>query len=340
MMKVTAAILGALARAARRNLGSFASLKVNNFFLFVLLMAYGSLVSGLMPVSAYPFLLVVGLLMLGPLSSDPLSVIPASRRALWPLRAGERLALRLASFLFSPVSWIAIAIVMRTSRAGPAILFGAVAIGLNGIRVPGGRALRWIPRAPGRCGELCRNHARQMFFVLDTYLAIVIGLAGAVWRTIDPAAPPEAAAILAILVVLALSTQTQCLFSLDGAPGAERSRLLPLPGWQVIAAKDVAWLSLVFLLALPLDAVAGLTFGLWVLATGHSPSLRGRISVERWRFAGGEVRWGLLQCIPGIALASAARAYGPAVLAGAAAVYAISLARAGKYFLRDTVMRQ
>ena len=107
--------------------------------------------------------------------------------------------------------------------------------------------------------------------------------------------------------MLALSTQTQCLFSLDGAPGAERSRLLPLPGWQVIAAKDAAWLSLVFLLTLPLDAVAGLTFGLWVLAIGHSPSLRGRISVERWRFAGGELRWGLFQCLPGIALASAAR---------------------------------
>ena len=61
----------------RRDLGTFGSLKVNNFFFFVVLLVWGAVRSGMPPTSAYPFLLLLGLLLLVPLSSDPLNRISA-----------------------------------------------------------------------------------------------------------------------------------------------------------------------------------------------------------------------------------------------------------------------
>ena len=69
---------------------------------------------------------------------------------------------------------------------------------------------------PGRFEKLVRKNVRQMFSVLDTYLAILIGLAGLGYRLL--ARDPDRAAfpMLAMLAALALSTYAQCLFSLDG----------------------------------------------------------------------------------------------------------------------------
>ena len=338
-MRAVSAIVRALGRAVRRNLGSFGGLKVNNFFLFTALMVYGALISGVMPVSAYPFLLLIAILLLLPLSSDPLALIPASRRGIWPLRLGDRIALRMASLLLSPVSWIAAAIVIRTARPGAAIVFGAVVVGVRGIAPPAAKPLRWVPRIPGHIGELVRNHAREMFLVLDTYVAIALGAGAALWLRIDPNAPSEARPILAILVALALSTEAQCLFHLDGASGATRSRLLPLPAWQILAAKDLAWLAILLLLVLPLDPLAGLTFGLAALAIGRYPALRRRTAMERWRFAGGELRFGIAQVLVGVALAIGESALGPGFLALSAALYAASVWLGGKYLFHDTVVR-
>ena len=75
------AILKALSRAIKRDLATFESVKVNNFFLFVALLIYGALESGVRPSSAEPFLLFLGFLLLFPLSSDPLDKIPPQRLA-------------------------------------------------------------------------------------------------------------------------------------------------------------------------------------------------------------------------------------------------------------------
>ena len=73
------AILTALARAVWRDLRSLNSLAGNNFFLFiVLLLVY-------QPSSAVFFLMIIGILLLGPLSADPLRKVPPDRLALWPL---------------------------------------------------------------------------------------------------------------------------------------------------------------------------------------------------------------------------------------------------------------
>ena len=70
LVAALAAILQALRRAVRRDLGTFRSLKLNNFFLFIALLIWGALESGVEPKSAEPLLLLLFLVLLFPLSSD------------------------------------------------------------------------------------------------------------------------------------------------------------------------------------------------------------------------------------------------------------------------------
>jgi len=87
-----------------RDLGTLASIKVSNIFLFVALLMSGALNFGQPPKSACPFFVLLGFLLLFPLSSDPLGNIPPARLALWPLTAEQRLGLSLASLALSPVA--------------------------------------------------------------------------------------------------------------------------------------------------------------------------------------------------------------------------------------------
>jgi hypothetical protein len=150
------AILQAVARAMRRSLGSFAALKVNNFFLFVLLLIDCNLVAGLPPRSAYPFLLLVGFLLLGPMSSDPLAKIPPARLAIWPLAASQRLTLRMTSLAISPVFWVALVLLLFTARS-LALAFLALAVTMQAAIMAAGSP-QWRGglrlRVPGKTGPL------------------------------------------------------------------------------------------------------------------------------------------------------------------------------------------
>jgi hypothetical protein len=310
---VVLAILRALNRAIRRDLGTFASIKVNNFFLFVAVLTYGALNTGLPPRSAYPFLLLLGLLLLFPLSSDPLGRIPPDRMALWPLRPVQRLALRLVSLGLSPILWLTVILLLKTAPQ-LALFFVGVAAGTQVLIVLGNRltsrAPRWNPvrHIPlpgvvvGPFAELIRNNVREMLSVLDLYLAALLSLAGSAYRFLSPGPDAAAYPILAMLVALALSTYAQGLFSLDGAVGMTRYRLLPLRGWQILLAKDIACLGILLILVLPLSPLPGLTFGLAALAIGHFPSVLLRLPQLRWRFTGGRVVWGAAQILIGFAL--------------------------------------
>jgi hypothetical protein len=197
---VVLAILRALAVSARRDLNTYAALKTNNFFLFVALLIWGALVSGVKPVSAEPFLLLLGVLLLFPISSDPLDKIPAIRLALWPIRLSRRLALRLASLAFSPILWLTVLLLLlRASVSLPFVFVGfAVAIQLMGLLA---RTLSWngerllpVPWFPntiaGLPGGLISANLRQMLTVLDPYLALLISVGGAVWRLADRQGDP------------------------------------------------------------------------------------------------------------------------------------------------------
>ena len=51
---------------------------------------------------------------------------------------------------------------------------------------------------------------------------------------------------MALVVALALSTHTQVLLGIDGH-GAERYSLMPLRGWRILLAKDLAFLAILAL---------------------------------------------------------------------------------------------
>lgn len=327
------AILRALSLAVRRDLATFQSVKVNNFFLFVALLMYGALEGGVKPASSYPFLLLLGFLLLFPLSSDPLGKIPPDRLASWPLGAVERFALRLASLALSPILWLTVFLMLKTS-VSLALFFLGTAIAMHACIVLGSRvarrAPRWnpwrsIPQVPGRLGGLVRNNARQMFSVLDTYIALLLSLGGSAYRFLSPHPDPDAFPILALLVALALSTYAQSLFGLDSASGATRYRLLPLRGWQILLAKDIAFLGVLLVLVLPLSPWPGLTSGLAALAIGHFPSVRLQLHLERWRFCSGRLAFGTAQVLAGIALGLAEYQRGAAFLLFAAAACILSL---------------
>jgi hypothetical protein len=349
-MARVAAILGALARAVRRDVGTFGSLGLNNFFFFIALMMYGAAESHMEPKSAYPMLLLLMIVMLFPLSSDPLEKVPPSRLALWPLSARQRVALRITSLALSPVVWLAVAFMLfKRIRPGTAIAFLTALIGVQMIaivarvllaRVPRRMPFKWIPPLPGKLGGLIRNHMRQMFQVLDLYVALILTLGAIAYRFLAAHPDPDAFLILAVMVALAMSTYAQSLFGLDRASGAmPRYRLFPLRGWEVLLAKDAAYLAIVALLVSPLDALAGIPFAMFALAVGHHASVLDRIPLRRWRFTAGRAGVGVVQSVGGFIFGLSAHRVSRVYALASLAIYVGSLAFYGWRWDRASSLR-
>ena len=291
------------------------------------LLVYGALQSGVRPWSAYPFLALLGFLLLFPLSSDPLDKIPPERLGSWPLTGRERYALRLVSLLLNPVLWLALLLLLKTATLGFALLFLAfVVAGQFFSRFAGFTAVIRIPLLPGRFGGLVVHNIRQMMSVLDTWVAIVLGLVAGAYRVMSPHPDSEALPILGMLVALALSTHAQSLFGLDSASAMTRYALYPLRGWQILLAKDLASLGILLLLVLPLSPWPALTFALTSLAVGHHSSVMLSLPQRRWRFTGGRLLpVGALQAVASVGLAFAEMRSGLLVLEAVAVVYILSV---------------
>jgi hypothetical protein len=285
-MARTTAILRALGTAFRRDWKSFGSVGVNNFFPVTVLL--------LGRAGGFIYLLA-GLVMLFPMSTDPLRKIPASRLALWPLEPRERILLRLASPWLNPITWILAILAVWALRGRItlglwALAAGLVAAGFLFSEVPAaGKPLLWrrIPAFPGTLEQLIRKNVREIFSTLDFYIALLLSATGLVYRLARLGLPHEAFADLGLLALLALSSYPQCLFGLDGEGGLSRYRLLPLRGWRLLAAKDLAYLAVVLLLMLPLDPVSGIGGAMVCLALGHAPSVQEPREQVRWRFSTG-----------------------------------------------------
>lgn len=328
-------------RAVRRDLGTLQSVRLNHFFLFVALIAAGPLAVGLPPKSAYPFLLLMGLPMLFPISASPLAKIPACRLELWPMTSADRFRLRMAGLATSPVPWVAILLAL-CGRLQLAAAFLVATICVHGLAVwcmrlggrEGWRPFQLAPPVPGRLGGLVHNHVRQMFSVLDTYVAVSLAAVGVAYRAVALHPDPAAFPIFALLVALALSTGAQCLFGLDSAAAMARYRLLPLRGWQILLAKDMAVLGVLLLLVLPLSVTPGLTFGFTALAIGHFPSVSRRLPQVRWRFLGGRMLSGVPQAVLALALGIAASRGMPWLLGATGACWVVSLWICGRRWER------
>jgi hypothetical protein len=320
-----AAILRVLGTALRRDQKSLQSVAGNNFFI----------VSVLLLQKAGTFVyLIIGLVLLFPLSTDPLRKIPRSRMELWPLDKREHRLLRLLSPWANPMTWLIAALAVWAARGGVTVgLWASIAVlvaaGFLISELPGGPAhglLRRVPQFPGPLNHLIRKNIRETFATLDFYCALLLSLITLGWRLSRAAMPSEAFLALTVLVVLALSSYAQCLFGLDGRGGLSRYRLLPLRGWQILAAKDAAFLAIVIPLTLPLSPLAGIGAALVALAVGHEPSVNQIRAQVRWRFSSGSgVMYGLFQAAAMGMAAAGIFFNGAFVLAPCVLAWAISL---------------
>ena len=293
-----AAILGALLRSFGRDLRSSWSLKGNNFFIasVVLLQDAGGFIY-----------LVVGLVMLFPLSTDPLRRVPPSRLALWPLGRRDRWLLRATSPWLNPTTWLlaglALWAVQGKVTAGLwglfALLVGA-GFAFSALPAVQGRGLlRRVPRMPSAVDELVRKNLRELLSTLDFYCALALSLSAVTYRFVAEPLPQEALVAITALTVLALSSHAQSLFGLDGAGGLTRYGLLPMRGWRILAAKDGAFLLVAAVLTSMLAPVSGAASALAALAVGHRYSVKLQGGQTRWRFSLGApfVMEGLVQSV-------------------------------------------
>jgi hypothetical protein len=257
--------------------------------------------------------LIIGVVLLFPLSTHPLRKIPASRLELWPLDRRERWLLRLASPWVNPVTWAIAGLAVWAARGAVtvglwALIAGTIAAAflLSDLPIPGTRVVwRLVPALPGPLGQLIRKNIREMLSTLDFYCALILSLATLAWR-VAGRLPSEALMPVSVLVVLAFSSYAQSLFGLDGRGGLARYRLLPLRGWQILAAKDAAFLLVLIPLTLPLAPLAALGAAFVALATGRAESIDHLRVQTRWRFStGGSIAAGLVQAALMAAAASA-----------------------------------
>jgi hypothetical protein len=153
----------------------------------------------------------------------------------------------------------------------------------------------------------------------------VVGGAAAVYRFAG-LLPPDAYLPVTLLTVLALSTCAQTLFGLDGRAGMTRYRLLPIRGWQMLVAKDIAFLAVAVLLTLALDPLAGLAAGIAALALARKAAVCETRPQMRWRLqAGTEFGVALVQIIALIGAASATHLVSRWFLLASGAMWVFSL---------------
>lgn len=334
-MARTRAILGALLTVLRRDTKSFGSFATNNFFLMSVLLLR----------QAGVFLyVIVGLVMLFPLSTDPLKKIPPSRFALWPLSARERWLLRFVGPWLNPLTWLLTVLAVWAARGK--VTFGVwsvlAAIFVIGFLTPSllpprKGVWRHIPNLPGPLNHLIRKNLRELLSTLDFYCALILAAAVAAYRFGRADLPPEALLPMTVLVILALSSYAQSIFGLDGDQALTRYRLLPLRGWQVLAAKDASFLLAAFALTLPLAPLPGMAAALAALAVGHAPSINEPREQLRWRFSSG-ASFGMsaLQVLALGAAAGTVETY-PLIILAVAAAYLGSTWWYGKAFERRLV---
>ena len=298
-------VLHALWTAMRREQESLMKVPANNLYY-----AAAAFFFMLDPAAAAFVGAIVAMVLFFPLSSDPLRHIPRSRFQLWPLDSIERRLLRVLSPFLNPVTWVVVVFALwRKVSLG----LGALAIGVFLLAFVAsdwsprgkGRAWRAMPRWPGQLGELVRKDLRGLVRTLDFYCALLVGGAAAAYR-LAGLLPADAHLPGTLLAMLAISTCAQTPFGLDGRAGMTRYRLLPLKGWQILLAKDIAYLLICVLLTVALDPLAGLAAGFVSLAAARKPAVQERRAQLRWRLQAGTAFGGAIaQIILLMAAASA-----------------------------------
>ena len=325
-------VLKWLGRATKRNQKTF-SFKGNNIFLTAIALAFmlDTVLSGIL-------IGVMSVIVVLPMSSDPLRAIPTSRGSLWPLEANDRRLLRFLSPLLNPMTWLVLGLAVwkRVSWGLVALAGGVVAAGFFVSARSSGQRTFWrsIPRFPSPLNQMIRKNLREMLSTLDFATAVLIAVAAIGWRAAG-LLPKEAFFPLTFVAMLALSTCALSLFGLDGAAGLRRYSLLPVRGWQVLLAKDIAYIAIALLVALPLSIPGALAATLIALAVGHRASIQHITPQYRWRFQTGPSFGDAITQIVTMTMAGAAVAYSSVLfLVPCVAIWAISVWWFGRDFDR------
>lgn len=302
-MARTVGLIKGMALSRMRDLHSLNSAFSNNFVVFALVLF------GLQPKDNYFLSILIGLVLFIPLCLAPLLNVPKERVLLLPLTLLDILTIRIAGLLLSPPLWITTALLLL---GGPKLRWmaylvipAAILVNLTFalghwamMRRPMSNPVRWIPAFPGSTGGLVRKNIRELFYSLDIYLALTLSLFGTLYRLITTKPSTDVGFGCSILIVLASSTYAQSLFATEGRAGLERYHLMPIRGWNLLLAKDLAFLGILLILTLPLSPITGLAGGVGALIVGHFASV-GRKDIQvRWRFtAGASAGLGFLQVV-------------------------------------------
>ena len=330
------AVLRVTWTVSRRRQRSLIKIPANN-----ILYAAAAFVFMIDPFASVFLLELAALVLVFPMSADPLGLTPRSRLGVWPVTAGERRLLRAITPWLNPLTWTVAAVVLwkRVGWSLAALIGGLFLVAFVAPARAGGAGrggvLRFIPRLPGAIGMLVQKDLRGIVTTLDFYCALVPAAAAAGYR-LAGMLPHEAGLPLTCLVLLAISTCAQTLFGLDGPAGVTRYRLMPMAGWKAVLAKDLAFLLVVVLLTALLAPLAGLSGGITALATVRKAAIIESRPQIRWRLqAGTAFGPAIVQIVAMMAVASVTDIKGPLVLAPCLLLWAVSIWRGGRMLDRQ-----
>ena len=155
-----------------------------------------------------------------------------------------------------------------------------------------------ISRAPSRsaesrkrCGGGCREPRLLDRGAYSCYRNVV----WAVGRAPEPTAFP----VLSLVVGIAMSTIGQRMLRLDEGRALLRYRLLPIAGWKLLVTQDMTFLISLAYHGFTRSYEQALHLAWSLSQFGRYPSLRRRAIQRRWRFVGGDPRFGVAQVLLG-----------------------------------------
>jgi hypothetical protein len=176
-----------------------------------------------------------------------------------------------------------------------------------------------------KVGGIAQEMWRELQGTLDFWAALLIAVSGTLYRLFGRAPEPEAFPMLSLFVGIAMSTVAQRMLRLDEGRALLRYRLLPIAGWKLLVTQDMTFLIPLAVMVSLLSLRTGVAFGLVAIAVGRYPSLRQRANQRRWRFVGGDPRFGVAQVLLGGFAGMGAARTGLWVLAVAFAIYLVSI---------------
>ncbi len=326
------ALLSLLKKLMSKELSSLSSVRFNNFLFCILFLMPGGTRS-----VAFWSTLFFQIVILAPLlvtfSIDTQHRLPPDRVATWPLTRTQRLLLSSVSFALNPLFIVLFFGYLLWMGLPAGLFFVLLALIIHGtvyaigrlsfkLRMPAGFSLS---RLPLQTGGIAQEMWREISGTLDFWAALFLAISGTLYRLFGRAPEPEAFPVLSLFVGIAMSTIAQRMLRLDEGRALLRYRLLPIAGWKLLVTQDMTFLIPLAVMVSFLSLRTGVAFGLVAIAVGRYPSLAQRANQRRWRFVGGDPRFGVAQVLLGGFAGIGAARVGLWVLPVAFALYLVSV---------------